>query len=91
MLRDYGKAIGLCFQIIDDILDKIGDIDKLGKDIGSDDENKKATYLTFYGLEESIKTTQQLYEEALNHIEIFKDNDISFFIELAKYLVYRES
>jgi geranylgeranyl diphosphate synthase type II len=90
-LRKYGRAIGLGYQIRDDILDKIGDISKLGKDIGSDEENNKATYLSLYGLEKSIEKTKELCNEAIEAIYIFKNNsNIEFFIELCKYLVNRE-
>lgn len=90
-LRKYGRAIGLGYQIRDDILDKIGDISKLGKDIGSDEENNKATYLTLYGLEKSVEKTKELCNEAIEAIDIFRNNsNIDFFIELCKYLVNRE-
>lgn len=89
-IRKFGKAIGLCFQIRDDILDIVGDMDKLGKDIGSDEENSKCTYVSMYGLEKSIEMTQKLCNEAKNSINNFKSNEADFFKDLAHYLVYRE-
>lgn len=90
-LRKYGKAIGLCFQIRDDILDEIGDNEKLGKNVGSDQSNNKLTYLTLHGLEKSIKKTHELYEQAVESLDVFEQDDILFFKEFANYLVYRES
>ena len=90
-LRKYGKAIGLCFQIRDDILDEIGDNEKLGKNVGSDQSNNKLTYLTLHGLEKSIKKTHELYEQAVESLDVFGQDDILFFKEFANYLVYRES
>ncbi len=89
-LKGYGKCIGLGFQIRDDILDKIGDIEKIGKDIGSDESNSKVTYLTFHGLEESIKKTEELCKKAITYLSIFDNKRSNFFKDLAQYLVYRE-
>ena len=90
-LSDYGKAIGLCFQIRDDILDEIGDNEKLGKSVGSDESNNKLTYLTLYGLDKSIEKTHDLYKEAVDALGIFEKEDVLFFEKFAEYLVYRES
>lgn len=90
-LKNYSKAIGLCFQIRDDILDEIGDDQKLGKNIGSDQSNNKLTYLTLYGLEESIAKTHKLCKDAIAYLDIFPTEDTLFFREFAKYLVHRES
>lgn len=90
-LREYGKAIGLGFQIRDDILDKVGNSEKLGKNIGSDEENNKATYISLYGLENSIKKTEELCNIAINSLDKLENKDVSTLKELAKFLVYREN
>lgn len=69
-LERYGEAIGLAFQIADDILDIIGGTE-LGKDIGSDIENGKATYPALIGLDESKKMARTLCEEALGALQSF--------------------
>jgi len=65
---EYGQRIGLAFQIIDDVLDITGSQDKLGKDIGSDDRNLKATYPRVIGLEESRAFAKKLIDEAKEEI-----------------------
>lgn len=89
-LKRYGQCIGLGFQIRDDILDKIGDINQLGKDIGSDEGNNKATYLSLYGMETSIDKTKELCNNAKDTLKTINKNGINVLMELADYLVTRE-
>lgn len=85
----YAKNIGLSFQIVDDILDIVGDESKLGKKVGSDIDNEKSTYPSLIGLEESKKVAKQLIDEAKTCIEsINQDNE--FLKNLANYIVDRE-
>ncbi len=62
-LLDYGRAIGLAFQIADDILDKTRSVDELGKN-PSDDALDKSTYVSLYGLEEAGLRARKLVAEA---------------------------
>jgi geranylgeranyl diphosphate synthase type II len=55
LLEEYVENFGVAFQIIDDILDVVGDEAKLGKPVGSDEKNHKTTYPSILGLEESRK------------------------------------
>ncbi|MBI2881300.1 MAG: polyprenyl synthetase family protein [Candidatus Tectomicrobia bacterium] len=64
----YGKNVGLAFQIVDDILDEVGDSDKMGKSAGSDQEAKKATYLKVFGIEESRRRAKGLVDAALAEV-----------------------
>ncbi|SHH37034.1 geranylgeranyl diphosphate synthase, type II [Clostridium grantii DSM 8605] len=69
----FGKKLGLAFQIKDDILDVIGDVDKLGKKISSDNNNNKTTYITEFGLKECKIICEELTDECykiLNSIEV---------------------
>lgn len=70
-LFQYGKLIGLAFQIVDDILNVEGDEVQLGKPVGSDLRQKKATYPALFGIEESRQKARRLIEEAKKELEIF--------------------
>jgi geranylgeranyl diphosphate synthase, type II len=64
-LDRYGKAVGLAFQIIDDLLDVQGDETKLGKRVGKDSELGKWTYPRFLGVDGSRRRARQLVDEAV--------------------------
>jgi farnesyl diphosphate synthase len=63
-LRDYGAAIGLAFQVVDDILDVTADSSTLGKTAGKDADNDKPTYVSLMGLERSRAYAQELLTQA---------------------------
>lgn len=86
----YARKIGLAFQIVDDILDVASTEEKLGKPIGSDRENKKTTYATLYGLEESKKIAARLTGEAKNAVSSFVAEPGGFLKELADFLCQRD-
>ena len=64
-LQDYGAAIGLAFQVVDDILDVTADSATLGKTAGKDANHDKPTYVSVLGLERSIAYAQELLQQAL--------------------------
>jgi geranylgeranyl diphosphate synthase type II len=64
-LEAYGNAIGLAFQITDDILDVLGSTETLGKTVGADEKRGKATYPALLGLEQARSMQKNLYEKAL--------------------------
>ena len=70
-LSTFGAHIGLAFQIIDDILDIVGDKEKLGKDVGSDVDKDKATYPAMFGLEKSKEMAESLVNQAIECLEGF--------------------
>jgi geranylgeranyl diphosphate synthase, type II len=63
-LRRFGRAIGLAFQIVDDVLDVTQTSEQLGKTAGKDIASEKATYPALFGVEESRKKAQSLLQEA---------------------------
>lgn len=89
-LKRYGEAVGLAFQIADDILDIEGDVKEIGKDVGSDVENEKATYPSLIGLEESKRRARSLVGAALESLSIF-DERADPLREIARYIVERRS
>ena len=70
-LDRYGRAVGLAFQIVDDLLDVQGDESKLGKRVGKDSELGKWTYPRFLGVDGSRLRARQLAEEAVAALEPF--------------------
>ncbi len=64
-LHRYGQALGLAFQIMDDILDETASSEDLGKTAGKDSAQGKATFPAMWGLEESRSAAQRLLSEAL--------------------------
>lgn len=86
-ISEYGKNIGLVFQIVDDILDYTGDETLIGKNIGSDKENKKSTFVTLLGIEESINLSRELTNKALKISD--KIDSSGFLSEYTKYLLNR--
>lgn len=66
--QEYAYALGMAFQIRDDILDVVGDAEKLGKPIGSDADNDKTTYVGLVGLEQSEKDVDAFTQRALDAV-----------------------
>lgn len=66
--RKIGYDLGLAFQIQDDVLDIISSEEELGKSIGSDIENNKATYVKLLGIETSKKYIEDLFEECFSNL-----------------------
>lgn len=88
-LTIYGEKLGLAFQITDDILDVVGDETKLGKPVGSDEKNHKATYPALFGLEQSRLMAQQAVDDAIKAIDCFGEKSIKLKL-LAQYLISRD-
>lgn len=87
-LSRYAQAIGLAFQIIDDILDATGDTTTLGKDAGSDAANHKATYVSLLGVDAARKKAEALHAEALSALECLP-SDTTALRALANFIVLR--
>jgi geranylgeranyl diphosphate synthase type II len=88
-ITKFGRALGLAFQIIDDILDVTQTSEKLGKSAGKDVAAKKATYPAVIGLEKSRAEAKRLTRQAHDALSIFgaKAADLH---ALANYLLERE-
>ena len=89
-LTSYGEAVGLAFQIADDILDIEGTTEQLGKDAGSDQARGKATYPAIMGLAESKRRANELVGMALQSLAAF-DEKAEPLREIARYIVARQS
>lgn len=89
IIEQTAGEVGLAFQIQDDILDVTGSFEKLGKPIGSDAENEKATYVTFEGLEQAKKDVERLSGEAIKILDEF-EGEHTFLHDLFFYLINRD-
>jgi len=70
-LCEYGLAIGLGFQIADDILDISGNSAHIGKTTGKDERSAKCTYPAVFGMEKSMQRAKELADEAVAALELF--------------------
>ena len=90
LLHELGEKIGLAFQIMDDVLEVSSDSVTLGKSNLSDIENDKMTYVSVYGLEESIAKAETLSNYCISKIQDnFQQEQAKELIELTKFMVTR--
>ena len=86
--REYGKDLGIAFQIVDDILDVTGDTAVLGKTIGKDAEENKCTWVSVYGIDQARQDASSYTENAVKKLDIFGDKAI-FLKTLAQHTLMR--
>ena len=89
LMEKAGRMIGLAFQIRDDILDVIGDEEKLGKQVHSDERNHKITYVTIHGVEASMLEVLRFTREASVLISSLGGDD-EFILSLIQYMISRD-
>ncbi len=85
----YGRSIGLAFQIVDDLLDVVGEPSVLGKSVLSDQRKGKLTYPFLLGVEESKERAKQLVNEAIHALRSFGEG-AGRLRELAQYILDRQ-
>lgn len=88
-LEIYGDRLGLVFQIVDDILDEVGDAEKLGKSTGKDKDADKMTFARVYGIDASRNIAREKTAEAVTALERFGDRAVGL-KSLAEYLLGRD-
>src|SRR5689334_7067994 len=88
-LRAFGLAIGLAFQIVDDVLDVTQSSEQLGKTAGKDTASEKATYPALFGIDASVQKADALVNDAFAQLESFGERADTL-KELARYLVERK-
>ena len=89
-LTRYGHAIGLAFQVVDDILDVTQDTEVLGKTAGKDQEQSKPTYVSLMGLQAARQHAHELHEQALQALVASALPDTQRLRELADLVVHRQ-
>ena len=88
-LRAFGMAIGLAFQIVDDVLDVTQTSEQLGKTAGKDTASEKATYPRLFGIEKSQQKADELVDKAFAELESFGPRAENL-KELARFLIERK-
>lgn len=88
-VEQIAAKLGLAFQIQDDVLDVISTLEVLGKPVGSDEKNNKATYVTFEGLDKAVSDVERISKEAEEQLDDLGYDD-AFLKELFEYLIHRE-
>ena len=88
-MRRFGEAVGMAFQIRDDILDVLGDAQTLGKNVGMDSARDKRNYVSLLGVEEAQRRVDSYTAQALKALEGFQ-GDTLFLKELAESLATRD-
>lgn len=85
----FGSCLGLAFQVADDILDVIGDEEKMGKPVGSDSKHSKLTYPALLGLKQSKELGESMVQESLEALSGLENEEADFLTALAKYVMDR--
>lgn len=88
-LREYGRKVGLAFQIADDLLDVTGSPEKMGKKTGKDEISEKATYPALFGIDASREKACALVEAAVSELEWLKEKG-EVLTELARFISIRK-
>ena len=88
LLKQYSQAVGLAFQVQDDILDVTSDTDTLGKQQGADIALDKPTYVSLMGLEQARAFAEELHQLALHALAEF-DSNADPLREIADYIIHR--
>jgi len=83
----YADALGLAFQIQDDILNVEGDPEIIGKDVGNDERSGKSTFVRLLGIETCREKVRQLTDEAIGYLNAFSDKE--FLLWLTRELADR--
>lgn len=89
-LANYGHAVGLAFQIVDDILDAEGDSAAMGKPAGKDAAAGKATFVSILGVERARQQAHLLVDQAISHLRIF-DGRAENLEQIAQFVVTRSN
>ena len=88
-VEQIAAKLGLAFQLQDDVLDVTSTLEVLGKPVGSDEKNNKATYVTFEGLDKAVSDVERISKEAEEQLDDLGYDD-AFLKELFEYLIHRE-
>lgn len=89
IVEETAQAVGIAFQIQDDILDVTSTMEVLGKPIGSDEKNNKITYVSLEGMEKAKQDVADISRKAITNLDSLVVKN-EFLTELILSLIYRE-
>lgn len=89
-LQNYARALGLAFQIADDVLDVTSDAATMGKATGKDADAGKATFVSLLGLDEAKRRADRLVTEACDALHVYKTN-ADVLRDAARFVVHRKN
>lgn len=89
IIAQVAGEIGLAFQIQDDVLDVTSTMEVLGKPIGSDEKNNKATYVTYEGLDKAKQDVERISVTAVERLSSLPEKN-KFLEQLLLSLIQRE-
>ncbi len=89
-LQVYGDALGLAFQIADDILDVTGDAATVGKAVRKDQDAGKATFVSLLGLDEAKRRANALVDDACDALSVYGDKAVTL-RAAARFVIARQS
>lgn len=88
-LRGYARAIGLAFQIADDLLDYEGEEEKMGKRVHKDQDAGKETFLSLLGVDRAREQARMLVDQAVQHLHNYGP-EADLLREIARYTLERD-
>lgn len=88
--RHAGRAAGIAFQLVDDLLDLTADAAQLGKPVGADAQNGKFTYAGLHGAAATRLRIEELTAEAVSHLQSTR-GDTAFLVELVRRMAARRT
>ncbi len=88
-LKKYGENLGLLFQITDDLLDVLSNFEDLGKTLNKDENSKKLTFVTLYGIEGAKQRAKTAYENAVTNAKLVPNSEL--LIEMANLVYNRKN
>ena len=88
LLKEFGTNLGIAFQITDDLLDVTGDVNEVGKAVGKDSKQGKATLVSIKGIDESLATAANFCYNAIALLNLY-DDKADILCELVRHIIKR--
>lgn len=89
LLHAYAHDVGLAFQITDDLLDRCGDVERLGKETGKDEALEKLSFVSILGVEKAETQARILIDQAIHHLDGF-GKEAEMLRHVARFVINRQ-